>query len=161
MARRDFDDSGDAFANISGKVAAGGMADDVMVVQGLLQLHWEFSKEAQRLVPTKPPVDGAAHKSNGILISQFQKDIMKRPKPQGFVNPATHFDLKSLSTSTIFALNARANLILAAIGSPHKDSVEFLVANFPKLAGPLGSPRAPRAPGEPREPRDPHLLSTD
>jgi hypothetical protein len=162
MARRDFDETGTPFANISNRVAASGTPDDVMVVQGLLQLHWDFSKQAQRLVPTRPPVDGAAHKSNTILITQFQKDIMKRAKPQGFVNPATKFDLKSLSASTIFVLNGRANLILAAISSPHQDSVEFLIANFPKLAGPLGGPRAgrtPSAPSESLEPPLPHLHS--
>lgn len=141
MARRDLDDIGDAFANINDQVGASGTWDDVMVVQGLLQLWWGFSSAAQRAVPTKPPVDGAAHKSNTILISEFQKEFMKRRKPQGFVNPATRFDLKSLSGSTIYQLNVRANMILAGTSSPHKDSVDFLVASFPKLAAPLGAPR--------------------
>jgi hypothetical protein len=159
MARRDFDDFGEPFANISNRVAAGGAPDDVMVVQGLLQLHWQFSAAAQRLVPTKPPVDGAAHKSNTILISQFQKDIMGRAKPEGFVNPATRFDEKSLSFSTISALNDRANSILTVLQT-HENSVEFLIANFPKLAGPLGGPRGfRRSTGEddlsPRESSEP------
>lgn len=163
MARRDHDnESGEPFANISNRVAAGGTPDDVMVVQGLLLLRWKVSKTAQRLVPTEPPVDGAAHKSNTILIRQFQKEVMNRKEPPGFVNPATKFDGKSLRGSTIFMLNATGNFILISTSSPHENTVEFLVANFPKLAGPLGGPRAPSAPSgsrEPAEPREAHLLS--
>ena len=141
MARRDIDEFGDPFANIDNRVGASGTSDDVMVVQGLLQLHWQHSKEAQRLVPTKPPVDGAAHKSNTILISEFQKSQLKRAKPEGFINPAKRLDMKSLFGSTIWQLNSRANMVLAATRSPHKNAVEFLITNFPKLAGPLGGPR--------------------
>jgi len=141
MARRDTDGFGDLFANLNNPVGSTGNPDDVMVVQGLLQLHWEFSTAAQHLVPSKPPVDGATSKTNTILIAQFQKEIMKRPKPPGFVNPATRFDVKSLSGSTIWMLNQRATVILAASGRGKLNPVDYLITNFSALTGPLGAPR--------------------
>jgi len=138
MARRDLDFAGDPFANIDNPVTASGTWDDVMVVQGLLLLYWQTSKMAQRAVPSTPPVDGATHKTNSILIGEFQKEFMKRRTGAGFVNPALHFDAKSLAGSTIYQLNVRAVPALLKLKHPFKDAIEFLVGSFPKLAAPLG-----------------------
>jgi len=139
MAFADVDHDGDLFANLNNQVGATGNWDDMMVVQGLLQLYWMGDVSARRIVPSKPIVDGAAHKETVLLIKHFQQHRLKRPKPQGFVNPAKAADK---SPSTIWQLNQQGAMIIAGLGITPRQSIDWLAATFPKLAGPFRPPRA-------------------
>ena len=59
-----------------------------MVVQAMLLEYWKNIKETHRVVPKAPAVDGGIHKETTLLIAEFQRRYMHRPKPQGFINPA-------------------------------------------------------------------------
>lgn len=122
MAFVDYDSIGDPFINVTHRVGKTGDWDDLYVVQLMLEFIYTTSIPLKKTKPTRGPVTvtGKPAADTPILIAHFQKKILKRSKPQGYVNKAVG-TAKQKETYTIWHLSQHMSLLLAAIASP--DSV--------------------------------------
>jgi hypothetical protein len=134
MAFVDLDAGGDSFVNVTHRVGKGGDWDDLLVVQLMLELVYANFIPLKKTKPTKGPVtvSGKPAADTPILIAHFQKIVLKRSKPQGFINKAVG-TAKAKEGFTIWMLNVVTSNVLAFTRSP--DSViTFLVKKAPLLA---------------------------
>ncbi|MEP6902208.1 MAG: hypothetical protein ABJA66_10690 [Actinomycetota bacterium] len=123
---------GDDFINVSLRVGKTGAFDDVLAVQMMLKFIFENSPLLKKVNPVKGPilVNGQASPQLPMLIATFQKHIMHRPKPEGFINKAVGTDDQKGRT-TIWRLNTRCEFILAVLRSPLKNIFELMAQMSP------------------------------
>jgi hypothetical protein len=142
MAFVDHDTGDDAFVNVSHRVGKTGDWDDLLVVQLMLQLVYTNSTPLKKTKPTKGPitVTGKPAADTPILIAHFQKTILKRSKPQGFINKAVG-TAKAKEETTIWMLNVMTSSVLAFTGSSDT-IISYLIKKAPLLAPRLQSETA-------------------
>lgn len=142
MAFSQRDDFGDYFANIELSVGSGkaNKWDDVLVVQSLLAIIYETWGPLISGRPTKDPVavDTKLGANTPQLIAHFQRTVMKRSQPQGYVNRAPAGG-KNLQFSTLYQINLRAAMVMATVSGFYgtKDTVDALADWHASLKGPL------------------------
>src|SRR5262245_5000414 len=95
--------------------------NDVLVVQAMLANVYNEDSVFRSIRPTKGPavVSSTLQKDTPTLIAHFQRVVLKRPKPQGFINHATRTD-QQLVFSTIWRLfrTAETTILLNGFGRP-------------------------------------------
>jgi len=145
MAFVDKDEDGDRFANLTLAVGPGraNLRDDVALVQLLLIGHFATGGKIKGR-PQTTSVDlgkivlGTYDDDTGTLISDFQRAYLNRPKPEGYIQPATG---KKKSRYTIWQLYSRMQVVLVLAHDPRaNDVVEYLRA-FPSLGSSLRQER--------------------
>jgi hypothetical protein len=106
MAFIDVDEVGDYFANISNRVGTTGNKDDVLLVQALLEVIYKGKvwNPVRHITVTGIPASDTI-----ILIKYFQKTVLNRKNPQGYVNRSSG---QNTDYSTIWKLNRNAELSL-------------------------------------------------
>lgn len=114
-----------------GKANAG---DDVLLVQALLFITYKENPYFAKKRPTKEPAYPTTklQATTPTLIAHYQKVMLKRPKPQGYINPIPT-DPKHHQTSTLYRLFAHCDLFYTAMGMG--DLTERLQADYPELRG--------------------------
>jgi hypothetical protein len=153
MAFIDIDESGYDFVNVThqcGKIGPNNF-DDLTVVQALLDLAYAYhpilaKKKVRIEVTGKPSI------TTNLAIADFQATILKRPKPQGYINRATG-KIQKKSFSTIWHLNLVADQIIAASGQS-LSLKQYLKAAYPNLA-PFLSGNGNSSQDEPNKPDEP------
>lgn len=132
MAFIDYDSRNNPFVNVTHRVSNKGDWDDLCAVQFMLQLIYTFDPKLSKSKPIKGPVSiarpGAA--DTPILIAHFQKTILKRAKPQGYLDQAVG---KTKENFTIWRLNQYTTMYLSSVGSPFVDAVSYLKKVCPLL----------------------------
>src|SRR5262245_6471970 len=99
---KDFE--GNDFINIDQSVGRGkahaNPPNDVLVVQAMLAIVYNEDPSFRSKRPTKRPavVSSKLERDTPTLIAHFQRIVLKRPKPQGFINHATRTDNQLLSS---------------------------------------------------------------
>lgn len=123
---------GDNFINVTMRVGKTGAFDDVLFVQMMLKFIFDNSPFLRKVSHFKGEVlvDGRASPQLPVLIAAFQKHMMHRPKPEGFINRAKGTDAQKGRT-TIWTMNAQCNLMLAALRSPLNDVFELMAQMSP------------------------------
>src|SRR6185369_17588832 len=123
---------GDDFINVTLRVGKTGAFDDVLFVQMMLKFIFDNSPFLRKASHFKGEVlvNGRASPQLPVLIAAFQKHMMHRPKPQGFLNRATGTDAQKGRT-TIWMLNGQCELTLAALRSPLKNVFELMAQMSP------------------------------
>lgn len=137
MAFVDIDENDETFVNVTHRVGKTGDWDDLLVVQLMLELVYANFIPLKKTKPTKGPVTvtGKPAADTPILIAQFQRIVLKRLRPEGFINKAAGTS-QSKQNSTIWMLNVITSTVLAATRSP--DSViSYLKKKAPMLASSL------------------------
>jgi hypothetical protein len=136
MAFIDYDSVGNPFFNVTHRVSNRGDWDDLYAVQFMLELIYTFDPKLSKSKPIKGPVSvvrpGAA--DTPILIAHFQKTILKRAKPQGYLDQAVG---KTKEKSTIWHLNQYTTMYLSSVGAPFVDAISYLKVRWPPLAAKL------------------------
>ncbi len=91
------------FANVTLRVGRNGSWDDLLLVQFMLYIVFSRTNVAgDNPIPGDISVTGKPAADTPILIAAFQKHVMKRAKPQGYIDQATG---KNKHLSTIYQLN--------------------------------------------------------
>lgn len=155
MAFLQADPSGDLFLNITQSVGRrkSNTPEDVLVVQALLAIIYNRSPPFQKRRPGNRPVVVSSELGSDTttLIADFQRTILKRPKPQGFCDRAPVSSSTQLNFNTLFRLWGTADQIHSVTSS--EDLLVVLQRENPSLrnlrrVGETGnsSPREPRAP---------------
>jgi hypothetical protein len=137
MAFVDYELDDDSFVNVTHRVGRTGDWDDLLVVQLMLEFLYSQVPILKKTKPTKGPVTvtGKPAADTPILIAHYQKTIMKRPKPQGYINRAVGTG-KQKESYTILKLNRHMEMVLVVIDS--SDSViSYLKKKAPLLASAL------------------------
>lgn len=139
MAFMQLDAGGDEFINIHQPVGRGNSANapqDVLVVQALLGIVYNEHPQFRRRRPTKGPavVSSKLERDTPTLIAHFQQVVLKRLKPQGFVNKAPS-TAKAQRTSTLIRLFIMADVTLAILNSGDPTAVARLKREHPSLRG--------------------------
>ncbi len=131
MAFVDHDTSGEPFVNVTHRVGKTGDWDDLLVVQLMLEFVYANDPMLKKTKPTKGPVtvSGKPAADTPILIAHFQKKILKRSKPQGYINKAVG-TAKQKETFTIWHLNLRVTNLLAVLRSPDT-VIDYLAKKVP------------------------------
>ncbi|MEW6125749.1 MAG: hypothetical protein AB1757_01690 [Acidobacteriota bacterium] len=135
MAFVDQDNSGDRFVNVTHRVGKSGDWDDLLTVQLMLEFVYTNDNRLKKSKPIKGPitVTGRPARDTSILIAHYQKIVLKRAKPQGFIDRAVG---KNKEKSTIWALDSHMNLLLAALRSSDT-AITYLKKKAPLLASSL------------------------
>jgi hypothetical protein len=156
MAFVDHDTSGDPFINVTHRVGKTGDWDDLIVVQLMLEFVYANDPVLKKTKPTKGPVTvtGKPAADTPILIAHFQKKILKRSKPQGYINKAVG-TAKQKETFTIWYLNLRVTNLLAVLRS--SDTViDYLAKKLPLITPKVASDAAQKTIDN-ANPRLPHV----
>jgi len=115
MAFIDKNENESEFINVTQRVGSTGRADDLLAVQALLAIVYTSDEQLRKSKPTKDPVSVTAKPARDtvILIKHFQQTIMRRPKPQGYINRSSG---KNTNYSTIYVLSTMAELVSIRAG---------------------------------------------
>jgi hypothetical protein len=137
MAFLDVDEEGDFFANVSHQVGPGrpNQMDDVLLVQICLYMHFGVtdSKRGIKSVDDLQKMElGLPDEATFQMIKEFQGTVLKRPKPEGYVNTAIG---KRKFPTTIGRLNSKLGIALQTMKDP-RDQFDFL-RSFPSLGASL------------------------
>jgi hypothetical protein len=118
MAFVDYDSLREPFVNVTHRVGKTGDWDDLFVVQAMLEFIYTHNKVLKKTKPTKGPVTvtGNSAADTPILIAHFQNKVLKRAKPQGYINRAVG-TAKQKENYTIWMLNTHMTELLAATRS--------------------------------------------
>jgi hypothetical protein len=137
MASLKLDEFGDLFVNVSQSVGTkkANTAEDVLVVQALLAIVYNENPRFKAQRPTKGPavVSSRLEPGTPTLIAHFQRTVLKRPKPQGFINHARASG-RQLQFSTIFKLNSEAQATQVFVNRSGESVVDRLKREHPSLA---------------------------
>ncbi|HVS35723.1 MAG TPA: hypothetical protein VMS17_09075 [Gemmataceae bacterium] len=152
MAFIDKDEYGNRFANITHSVGPGkaNSRDDVLLVQLLLLLVFQSASKIGTSVDTTKIQEGVYDDATGTMIQEFQKKWLKRPKPQGYVQPALG---KKKKPYTIWNLNNVADAVLDYVQDP-RDAIGYLSAYYPTLAASLQETAPLTVDGQRRRPEE-------
>lgn len=123
----------DKFLNVTQRVGKTGAFDDMLFVQIMLKFLFTEVPGLKRNNPIKGPISvtGLPAKDTPILIAAYQKQVLKRARPQGFINRAQGSDNQKFDF-TIVRMNFHCEVILAALQFPGQ-IIDFLalVSPFP------------------------------
>lgn len=133
MAFIDYDSVGKPFVNVTHRVSNKGDWDDLCAVQFMLQFIYSFDPKLSKAKPIKglPSVARPGAADTPILIAHFQKTVLKRAKPQGYLDQAVG---KTKKNSTIWHLNQYTTMVLSSVGAPFVDAISYLKKVCPLLA---------------------------
>jgi hypothetical protein len=140
MAFVDYDQKSDfKFANVSHPVGPGkpNLRDDVTLVQlCLIMFGCMNPRKTSVEVLTQPiPLGVFYDDDTGTLIKDYQKNVLRRPKPEGYVDTARG---KDKARATIYQLNLE--LLTGLRGSNDPRHVLDYLRAFPNLAASLWEP---------------------